>query len=166
MAEKDTIYTGKVQDKAIFDFSELYSFCYKWLVDENYDVTEGKYQEKVNPNGKEVEIEWEALKEITDYFRFKISVNWRIIGLKDVEVEKDNAKIKLNKGNLEIKVKAVLEKDYESRWEKNAFFNFLRGIYDKYIIKSRIEHYEEKLFSEADEFLAEIKSFLSLEGEH
>jgi len=164
MVEKDIVFKGKVKHKGIFDFKELYRFCFTWLVDKDYWVVEKSYSEKVNPNGKEVEIEWDAKRKISDYFRFNLKVNWRILGMKDVEVEKEGAKITLNKGQPEISVSAVLEKDYEHRWESNAFLKFLRGIYDRYIIRGRIENYEDKIYSEADEFLAQVKAFLALEG--
>jgi len=166
MVEKDFVFSGKIRQRGVFEYPELYRFCYMWLVDKGYWVTEKTYSEKVNPDGKEVEIEWEAKRKISDYFRYLLIVKWRILGLKEVEAERDGAKITLSKGFPEIKVDAVLEKDYEHRWEGTAFLKFLRGLYDRYIVRGRIEQYELKIYSEADEFLAQIKAFLALEGKH
>lgn len=166
MSEKDIVFDGKVKQKGIFDYKEMYIFAYSWLTDKGYSLVEKNYTEKVNPDGKEVEIEWDASRRISDYFKFILKVNWRILGMTDVEVEKNGAKVKINKGYLEIKVKAVLEKDYEHRWENSPFLKFMRGLYDRYIIKGRIEGYEGKIYGDADEFLAQIKSFLALEGRH
>lgn len=166
MVEKDTIFDGKVKQTDIFDFKELYNFLYKWLIDEGYKVVEKNYAEKVTPGGKEIDVEWEATKKISDYFRFVLKPRWKILGMNDVEVEKNGKKLKMNKGQVEIKLGGILEKDYEARWEGNAFFKFLRGVYDRYIIRARIEDYEKKLFGEADEFLVQMKSFLALEGKH
>jgi len=166
MVERDTIFEGKVKQTDIFDFKEMYNFLYKWLVDEGYKVDEKNYSEKVTATGKELEIEWEAKKKISDYFRFVLKPKWRILGMTSVEVDKDGKKVGMNKGQVEIKVGAILEKDYEARWENSAFLKFLRGVYDKYIIRARVEGYEKKLFGEADEFLAQMKSFLALEGKH
>jgi len=164
MVEKDIVFSGKIKHFGIFDYKEFYNFTYKWLTDEGYWVTENTYTEKVNPKGKEVEIEWTALKKISDYFRFRLDIHWRILGMTSVEVEENGVKLKLNKGQPEISVKATLEKDYEGRWENNNFMKFLRGLYEKFIIRGRIEEYEDKIFSEADEFLAQVKAFLALEG--
>ena len=166
MVEKDIVYKGKVKHSGIFDFAELYHFCYNWMFDKDYKIIEKTYSEKVKPNGKQVEILWEGKRKISDYFRFVLKLQWRILGMNEVEVQKDGAKIKLNKGQLEIGFTAVLEKDYEHRWEGNAFFKFLRGVYDRYIIRGRIEKYEEKLFFEVDEYIAQVKAFLALEGKH
>jgi len=165
MSEKDKVFSSKVQDKkAIFDLGSVYDFCFTWLNDENYIVMEDKYSEKIKPNGKELEIIWTAKKKVSDYFRFILKIRWFIIGLKDVEVEKNGNKVKMNKGDFEITVKGVLERDYEHSWEQNQFYKSLRKMYNRFIVRGRIDQYEEKLYGEADDFLAEVKAFLALEA--
>ena len=53
---------------------------------------------------------------------------------------------------------------YEGKFEKGAFRKFLRSIYEKWVIPARIEQYEEKLIGDCDEYLAQAKAFLALEG--
>ena len=166
MSEQDKVFSGKVKQTGIFDFKELYRYCYSWLVDEGYLLTEKNYNEKINPTGKEIEIIWDARRKISDYFRFVMKITWRILGMTTVEVEENGKKLKMDKAQVEIKIEATLEKDYEHRWENNAFAKFLRGAYDRYIIRGRIDQYEGKLFVETDEFLAQIKSFLAISGMH
>ena len=168
MVEQDKVFEGKIKQTDVFDFKELYQFNYKWLVDEGYKVDEKTYSEKVTPGGKELEIQWEAKKKVSDYFRFVIKANWRVLGMTSVEVEhpETKKKMKLDKGQVEIKVQAILEKDYEHRWENTSFLKFLRGVYDKYIVRGRIEDYEKKIFGEADEFISQVKGFLAIQGQH
>jgi len=141
MVEKDTIFKGKVKQRGIFNFKDIYNFLYDWLRDEGYDVYEKNYTEKVSGDSKQVEIRWEAEREISDYFRFQIKASWIILGMKSVEVEKEGKKIKMDSGYLEIKFEAVLLKDYENRWENQPFWKFLRGVYERYIVRTRIEDY-------------------------
>ena len=55
MGEKETIFSSSIKYKGIFDFSDLYQFCYDWLTEEaDLDVEEGKYVEKIKGNEKEV----------------------------------------------------------------------------------------------------------------
>jgi len=166
MPEKDKIISNKVKQDGVFDFKEFYKFCYTWLSDEGYFVSEDKYAEKIIGDAKEIEIKWVAERKISDYFKFQIKIEWFITGMKNVEVEKMGKKVKMNKGTVEIKAAGYLIKDYEARWETSGFMKFLRGIYDQYLIKARIESYEDKLVGEIDDFLGEIKSFLMLEGKH
>ena len=165
MAEKDNILSAKVKHTGVFDFKETYKVLYNWLIDENYDMNEKTYKEVVGAGGaKELEIEWEALRKVSDYFRFQLKVSWHIIGMTSVEVEIDGVKQKMNKGQFELGVKAILIKDYENKWEDRALWKFLRSIYDKYIIKERQDQFEGKLIGEMDNFLAEAKAYLALTG--
>jgi len=166
MAEKDTIFKGKIKQRGLFDFKDFYTFTYDWLMDENYDVFERKYVEKVKGDSKDVEIKWEAMKEISDYFRFVIIADWIILGMKQVKVKKEGKEITIDSGVLEIKFKAILVKDYENRWENHPFWKFLRGVYDRYMIRTRVEQYEERLMEEVNEFIAQCKSLLAIETKH
>ncbi len=164
MAEKDQVFSGKTKYTGIWDFEGVYRFVYDWFIDKGYKIIEKGYTEKIKPGGKEIEIHWDAKRKISDYFRFVIKSDWLILGMSEVEVQKENAKVKMNKGYIEIKFTAVLEKDYEHRWENSSFLKFLRGVYDRYIIKSRIEAYENKLLDETDEVIAQFKSYLAIEA--
>lgn len=164
MAEKDQIFSGKTKYTGIWDFKETYRFVYDWFIDKGYKIKEKGYSEKIKPDGKEIEIKWEAKRKISDYFRFVIKADWLILKMVEVEVEKEGKKIKMNKGYIELKFTAILEKDYEHRWENNAFIKFLRGVYDRYIIRGRIDKYEDEILDEVDEVIAQSKSFLTIEG--
>lgn len=166
MAELGPVFAGRVFHTGIFDFKELYKFLYEWLKDYQYLIIEKKYSEKIKSDGKEIEIEWMNLRKISDYFRFRIKMVTRVTKMVSVEVQEEGMKTTKDKGEIEIKFETWLEKDYENRWEENAIFKFLRGMYDKYIIKSRIEFYEDKLKDETDEYINQIKSFLVLAGKY
>ena len=81
-----------------------------------------------------------------------------------VEVMREGVKVKRDKGTVEVKFTAYLERDYENRWEANPFLKFLRGIYDKYIIRNTIVSYRDALAAETDEINAQVKAFLALEA--
>lgn len=165
MAEKEQIFSSKMRSVGFFVFSEFYKFCYMWLNEEkNFDLAESVYKEKIKGDAKEIEIEWKGSSKVTDYFKFEIKVDFRILGLTDVEIVKDGHKIKMNKGDAEIKIKGTLVRDYDGKFEKSSFQKFLRSVYEKWIIPSRIDEYGEKLIGICDEFLGQAKAFLDLTG--
>jgi len=165
MVERVRIYGNKFKFVGIFDLSAFYNFVYTWLQENKFVIIEEKtYTEKVKPNGKEVEIHWEARKKVSDYIRFLVKLDWLVLGMTNVEVDDNGAKIKMNKASIEIMFTGYLEKDYEHRWETTAVSKFLRGLYDRYIIRSSLENYEEQIMTEVDELNAQCKSYLSLEG--
>jgi len=165
MPEKDTIFSSKIKYAGIFLFKDFYRFCYDWLTDETgLDISEEGYTEKLSGDSKDIDIKWTGTRKVTDYFKFELKITFRILGLTNVQISQNNSKIKTNKGGVEIKIKGTLIRDYKGKFEVNAFQKFLRAIYEKWVIASRIEEFEEKLVGECDEFLSQAKSYLDLEG--
>ncbi len=165
MPEKDTIFSSKIKYAGIFSFKDFYVFCYDWLTEETgLTISEDKYSEKISGDSKSIEIEWTGTRKVTDYFKFEVKVKFMIFALTEVEIQEGATKIKTNKGTIEIKVKALLVKDYEGKFETNAWKKFLRSIYEKWVIPSRIIEYENKLVEDSDEFLNQAKAYLDLEG--
>ena len=164
MSERDVIIDNlKIKQRAVFDMGELYKVMFRWFSRNNYDFQEKEYSESAMPEGaKKLEIGWLSNKKISDYIKFHIDVKFLIIGLTSTEVEVGNVKTKTNTGDLEMRVSAWLEMDYEDKYSSSPIPKFLRDLYDKYIIKSRIENYEAQIHEECYELVAEVKSFLNL----
>ncbi len=165
MPEKDTIFSSKIKSTGVFKFDDFYRFCYDWLSDEaSLIVGEDNYKEKLSGDSKNVEIKWTCFRKITDYFKFEVEVTFRIIGMTEIEVQRNGSKAKMNKGAVELGVKGVLVRDYQGKFEKTGSQKFMRGVYEKWVIPARIEEYEDKLIGYCDEFLNQAKAFLDLEG--
>lgn len=165
MSEKETIFSSKIKYKGIFSFKDLYKFCYDWLTEETgLIIVEDKYNEKLSGDMKEIEVEWTGTKDMTDYFRFEGKIKTKVTELKKVEVNKGGAKVEMNSGAVEISMKGNLVRDYDGKFETTAYKKFLRSLYEKWVIPSRIEHYEDKIISDCDEFLNQTKAYLDLEG--
>lgn len=165
MAEKDTILKEIFKHKGIGDFSDFYNFMYKWLTDEDFKVTEKLYSEKIKGDAKDVEIKWEAKKELTDYFRMRLDIVSKARGLKDIEIEVDGKRKKTNEFfELGITMKGILEKDYNSKWEKSPSYKFMKEVYHKYVIPTRTEEMENKVRDYVQGLKEEMKSFFDLLG--
>jgi hypothetical protein len=162
MAEKNTVFKEAIKHKGYWTFSELYNFCFDFLKDEGYTIKEKAYTEKVSGAGKEIIIEWDTSKKVTDYFKNHLKVDWHILGMKDAEIERDTKKESTNKGEVKITIEGMLEKDYEDKWETRPFWKILRGIYDHYILRTTIDEYEDRLTDVAVKFVNELKAFLQL----
>lgn len=166
MAEKDTIFSSSIKYGGIFSFKDFYKFCHDWLVEETgiSVFSEDKYVEKLQGDSKNIDVEWDCTSKVTDYFKFQIKVGFEIKALQNVEIKQGNVKVKTNSGDIKIKVKGVLIRDYDGKFESTAFKKFLRGIYEKWVIASRIDQMEGKLAGDCDEFLGQAKAYLDLEG--
>lgn len=165
MSEKETIFSSQLKYGGIFSFADFYKFCYDWLTEETgLFVQESKYVEKIKGDMKEVDVEWEGFTRLTDYFKFNMKVEFKILAMKEVEITQDGKKIKTNQGQLALKVKGILERDWQGKFEDSGFQKFIRAIYEKWVIPSRIDQFEGKVVGDSDEFLGQAKAWLSLEG--
>jgi len=164
MAELSPVYDGKIVHAGIFDFKEMYRFMYEWFRDFSYLILEKKYSEKIKADGKEVEYEWLCLRKISEDYRFRIKIVTRIIKMVTVEVQEGGVKFNRDKGEIEIKFWSYIERDWQNRWDQHPITKFLRGFYERYMLRGRMEFFEDKIKAEIDESMSQIKSFLSLMG--
>ena len=166
MASKDKIFSSAIKYNGVLDFAAFYKFCYEWLKDEFKlaPVAEDKYTEKLTGDAKDIDVEWTGLKKVNDYFQYEVKVKFRILGLTKVELNNNGAKISTNNGSVEVKVTGTLIHDYDGKFETSATRKFLRGIYEKWIIKNFIDQLEDKLAEGCDTFLTQAKAYLDLEG--
>jgi hypothetical protein len=164
MAEKKLVFKEKLESVNLFTFNDFYSYCYAWFVEEGYKVNEEKYSEKVNGDKRDITFEWKAGKEINDYYKVESSIKFEISGLEDVEAEIDGKVKKTNKGKIKLDIKALLVIDHKNNWTSTPFLTFIRGIYDKFIIRERLNEYEENVVRSFRTFKEELKAYLDISG--
>ena len=142
------------------DLKELYRQMKIWLEDNGFASEknlEKKYVEMIKPNGKDIFVLLEAGKDVSDYFSYKINVEFIWIATTDVEVQERGIKRKLTKGTLEVRIIAYI--DYGKKWETMGILN---KFYYKNIAKSRLEDYRRELYNKIYKFQKMIKDFVGL----
>jgi len=165
MPEKDKIFSSKIKYSGIVNFADFYKFCYDWLKEEmGLPMNEDKYAEKLSGDSKNIDVEWSGSSKLSDYFKIDVKVAFKVIGLTNVEITQDGQKIKTNKGAIEIGVGGTLVRDHQGKFEKSGFQKFLRGVYEKTVIPARVSQMEDKIINGCNEFLAQAKAYLDLEG--
>src|SRR3989338_6822438 len=128
MAERETLIDNyRVIYEGLFSVGDLYSLIDEYFEEKGYDKREKKNIERVSKEGKFIEIELEPWKKITDYAMSSIRVRMQMHDVKEVEVEKDGVKIKLNQGKVNIVISAYMTTDYENKWEAKPMFFFFRA---------------------------------------
>ena len=162
MAQRDVVASGiKIKQRAIFNLDELYKIIWRWFELYGYDMQELEYRDSLEGGSKHLEIKWRSKKQIDDYMEYIILTNFLILGLEKVEIEQDGVKSKTDKGEVEMNFTAFINKDPEDKWE-GGYNKIIRNVYDKYVIRSRIESLEGELYEELYKLLDEIKAFLNL----
>ncbi|MBS3110234.1 hypothetical protein J4227_06925 [Candidatus Woesearchaeota archaeon] len=153
----------KVEYNGLFDATELYKLIDYYFRERAYTKHELRNYEHVYTSGKQVEVHMEPYRKITDYAKYVIKVLITMKHLKEVTVEIDKKKVKLNKGEVEVEFDGYLELDYEHRWEKKPMFYFLRAIFDQYVYKIHTERYEQGLAQEVHDLRSQVRKFLNMQ---
>ena len=101
-------------------------------------------------DGRESVIEWSANKKIDSYFKFHIELRMDIFRW-------------LNKrGEITLRFKGYLEKDYKGHFEKyGKFGTFVRSLYEEFVIKEKITSMKKKVHFETSELIDEAKKILT-----
>lgn len=163
MVEKKLVIDQlKLSYEGLFDFSELYRLIDGFFFERGYDKLEVMNQEQVTSGGKQIRIILEPEKGITDYFKLIIKVRLYGIDLKEIEVEKDKAKLRLNQGQLKITFDGYVISDRNGKWENSPFLWLVRVLSDKFIFRDHYDKSEKWLVSDIEDLQQKIKSFLNL----
>ena len=163
MAERDFVVDHmRLSYEGIFNVTELYKLIDNWLREKGYDKKEKRMAEKVAKDGKFIEWEMEPWKKITDYARIVIKLRTIMTDIKEVDIEVDGSKVKMNQGKADFIFDGFLETDYENRWESKPLYYFLRTLFDKYIFKPYTSGYYSNVIDDVNDLHTRIKSFLNL----
>ncbi|MBU2589564.1 MAG: hypothetical protein KKA65_03115 [Nanoarchaeota archaeon] len=151
-----------VKKSGILDFDKLFKAIPKWMKDYNYDPMEKSHSEKKTPTGIYIESSWKGSRKVTEYVKFIITVDVLLRDLTDVAVQDDKGKqVKRQKGRVELVFNAKMEKNYKKNIneDKGSLGNFFKMIYEKYVAKSELEKYEDKLYDETTDFIETLKGY-------
>ena len=167
MSKEVGLGTLFIRYKGVFDWEGLYNVMRNWFKEREYDFLERRYKHKMRPGGlAEIEINWEAWRDATEYVRNWIKVYFHIWDYKEVDVIKNNKKMKLAKGRMYITITPSLELDYENRWEGSFFKRKLRDFYNRFLYRVEIESiWSDKLWYNCNKLHQLTKRYLGMEAE-
>ena len=149
--------SSSVKHKGTLDLRRMYQSLWGWLEAEGYKIQEKQYGERVKPEGKTYEINWEATRTEEDYFTYTITVSLYITGLQKVETEHNGERMTLDSATYEIKLSGTLARNVTNEWNEGSFmFRFYEGR----VIPDRIEAHRIEMYENVMSLLSEVKTFL------
>ena len=117
----------------LLEMSEFYRWLKRWLEFKGYwaNSNEKLYSETITPNGKKIDIQWMCKKEATSYFINHIDIIFLFIGVNKIEIPQGEQKVKIEKGDFEIRINGYLEKAGEGTVA--SLHEELKAIFDQYV---------------------------------
>ena len=161
----------RIKYKDIFDLKAFYESLHEWLQEQGYvdledelDHWENSYRERIAQGGlREIWIQWRTTKKPDDLkLRYYLDFDWHCVALTTTEIVRNGQKMKLNKGEVELKIRAFIEKEYESEWKNHWFLKHFIKLFTNRIYVDRLEMREKELYQEAYALQNFIKQWFKL----
>lgn len=164
--EAQGVAISVVRYKGIFDFDGLYKMMRGWFKEREYDFWERRYKHKQRPGGAELEINWEAWRDITPLIRNWIYIYFHLWDYQEVDVVKDGQKKKMAKARMLIRFAFTMEIDYENRWQDSRFKRAMLQFLMRFVLKKDLDTtYGDKLWYNCNKLQQQTKIFLGM-GSH
>ena len=176
--EKEVIkaaeWTIRIRD--VFNLAYLYLMVHDWLVEEGWAPRDDNffpetfYVQRDNPTmGKEIWVRWRLTKTpegagpaAPRLFSYVMDLNWKVIGMKEVEMAWKGQKVKADRGELEIECFCKLIIDEEKQWQSWPFKQ-IKGLYTKRIIRQKVLVHRKSIYVDAYRLRDLIMNYLKLE---
>ena len=150
----------RVKYKDIFDFNQFYKDFREYLIENDWgdkeegggDHWESYYYERIDKDGaKEYWFRWRVYKKAAQaaYIGYYLDFDWHCIAIQPAEIIRDGKKLKVNKGEIEIYIKAFLDEEYKADFNKNFILREVKKIFSKRLYHHTIEDRKKELYQEA-----------------
>jgi hypothetical protein len=156
------VTNNRVTYEGVFSIHGLYQVIDKWLTDKNYDKNDKVHSEVVKPDGKYIDVELEPDRNLDDYTKYVIRIRLFCSHLKDVTVEMDGRKQKLNDGKIVIIFDSWVKTDWQDRMESKPLYHIIRSVYNKYIFKGEASQNVKRLREETLFLQQTVGNYLNL----
>lgn len=172
-----SLYSFELKNTKIFHMKNFYKFLYQYMIEEGYRTAgiedqsdtypETFYDEWVLPNGyMERRIWWrfyynpETHARFGTQYRYYIDLNFRNLWLKDTETVIQGKKIKAQKGEIGIIVKAYFKFISEDEIKKHPILQYFYYFWRRRWIKYIYEGYRDDLRAKMRKLQDAIKEFM------
>ena len=165
MPEKVPLDKHYIKYKGLCDFDGLYNLIVQWFKSKGYKVTEKVYKHKVpSALGAEQEITLVAEREVTEFYKYNISIELFIRDMTEVEVETDGQKKNLSNLRMEIIRTGGVEADDEKKYDTSFLMQKLRSFYVWYVMKEDLFMWWDELRYRMYKLHGVIKDYLDMQA--
>lgn len=132
---------GRLRYSGIIDLQGLFQATRDWLVSNKWRFYEKALKHKIYPEGYKKEMTWWAYKDVTEYVRYHVTLEFLIREINEVEVVRQGVKRKLQQCIFQVEISGKVELDKERRFKDvmgGKFLTMMQDFYHNYIIKEDI----------------------------
>ena len=161
----------RVKYKDIFDLKGFYETLFEYLKEHGWDDGKGGvehwesyYGERIDQSGaKEIWMNWRLAKDADGApLKYYLDFTWHCIAISKAEIVRNGQKLSMNKGEVELKIWAFIEKKYEGAFNQHSFLKMFTNIFTKRIYRKALEARKKELYQETYALQNFIKQWFKL----
>ena len=96
------------------------------------------------------------------YFRYRLNVDFHLLGEGKTEVMHKGKKVKLDKGEIEFMILPVLELDWRNEWQKDGVLGLAHRVFRKNIYKKEIDGVKDDVYLDAVKLQGMLKEYMKV----
>ncbi len=160
----------EVKATDVINLNEFYISLHDYLWHEKYSPNKNEgfpetfyFESRTQQGGRELWVWWRCTKTEHDsaFFKRKLQVDVHGVGMKEVEIVRNNQKFKANSGKVEILVQMKLAIDHTGMF-KSPFWSNILDVFYKRIYHKRIEGQKKEALKDAYKFQEFVKRQMDL----
>lgn len=156
LKEIKVVNRAQIKHHSYVDIMGLLKSIPTWFNQMGYFFYEKGLAEKDIGTGDQIETEWIAVKEVTEYVKYEFEL---IVIAKDIrKVVLENGE-EIYWGRTLIIITATIKKDYQNKYN-GPWGEFIRQFYERYIVGDELKRFMGKLVGEAGDLTNVLKSSL------
>lgn len=162
----------EIENEQTFHLKELYKYIHDFLIEEEQfksmfddDKPEVNYFERQFPDGRrEHHIWWRFYRcpNGSKYFRRLLKINFQTLNMGKKEVIKNGQKLKLDSGDIIIRMEGYLQLDFKNEWPKHWFLKNWDVYFRKRMYKAQIDLQKAAFYQNMYKIQNKIKQYLDL----
>ncbi len=156
-----------------FKLKALYTMIYWWLKEHDWieagatseqDLEVLYLENKYVAGNKDYRIIWQCEKHPPEsFFKYKMSLIFQGINIKDSEIVRDDKKYKMQVGEITVKILGTLVTEHGTgSFDKNWFTRYIKKPFLNRWYYEKVEFHEDIVYEEVYNLQSAIKSFLDL----
>ncbi|MBI2112651.1 hypothetical protein HYT52_03905 [Candidatus Woesearchaeota archaeon] len=152
----------KISYTGLFNAAELYNLISSWFFGKGWDWHEKVNMERITPDGKQIHQIFWPWKSVSNFYKIIMHIRVNMIDVKDVEVEKDGKKIRVNQGEVHITIDGYVLADRNDYWTDKPFTWWFTVMAQKYFFKSHYQKIETWIKGDVEDLNSRIKRYLNM----
>lgn len=163
----------RLKYRDVFNLKNFYRMVHEWLKEKDWKAADGSedhyeifvYEKHDEAGFREIHVWWRPEKGFAPdgkFYKWKLKIDFKCLYLKSAEIMWQGKKLKVEKGELEMKIRSYVELVGLKEWKKHPILKYFANVYWRRIMWGDLMKIKMLLYRETYELQDSMKAFLQM----